>query len=487
MQLKKKNMGVNAVLNVIKQMLSVLFPLITYPYALRILGAENIGKVSYGSSIISYFSLIAALGVTSYAIREGAKRKNNRVEFAKFSNEIFTVNMIFTVLAYVLLAITIIFVGKLKDYRLLLIIQSSSIILTTIGVDWINTIYEDFLYITVRSIFAHILSMLILFLFVHTPDDYYIYALLSISTLGLTCITNWFYCRKYVHIKLTRHPHIRQHIKPLLYLFANTIAISVYTNSDTTMLGWIKGDYDVGIYSVAVKLYNIVKNILVAVYAVTIPRLSFYYGQAKESEFKTTYTKMWGYLSLLLIPAGIGLVCISREAMLFLGGEEYLDGTLALQLLSIALIFAIFGGLVTACLNVTIGREKENLGATIISAIINVVLNLVLISKFSYNATAFTTLISEAFVFLYCFIRIPEKEKYLDIKLAIKTILHAVLASVWIVIVTMVMRYLIEADILRMMIIILCSVVLYGITLLAIRDKYVIEFLNIFASRIKRK
>ena len=76
--MKKKNMGINAILNVIKSGLSVLFPLITYPYALRVIGIEGIGKVTYGNSILSYFSLLAALGISTYAVREGAKKKHDK-------------------------------------------------------------------------------------------------------------------------------------------------------------------------------------------------------------------------------------------------------------------------------------------------------------------------------------------------------------------------------------------------------------------------
>ena len=73
-----KKIGINAILNVIKSGLSILFPIVTYPYALRVLGAENIGKVSYSQSIISYFGLLAMMGISTYGTREGAKIRNNR-------------------------------------------------------------------------------------------------------------------------------------------------------------------------------------------------------------------------------------------------------------------------------------------------------------------------------------------------------------------------------------------------------------------------
>ena len=479
MMKKEKKIGINAILNVIKTSLSVIFPLITYPYALRILGAEGIGKVTYGSSIISYFALIAMLGVSTYAIREGAKRKKNKEDFNKFANELFTINLIFTVISYILLFLSLVFVEKFKEYKFLLILQSLSIILTTIGLDWINIVYEDFLFITVRSIFSHILTLILLFILVHKPEDYYMYALLTVASNGLTCVTNWFYCKKYVNIHLTFHPNFRKHIKPLLLLFMNAITISIYVNFDMTMLGWIKSDYDVGLYALAVKIYTIIKNIMVAVYAVAIPRLAYYIGNNMNNEYKKLCSDIWSYLSLILIPSGIGLICVAPEITLFMGGEEFVSSALALQILAIALIFSIFGGIVTACMNITLNREKDNLISTSISAVLNCLLNLIFIPVFSLYGAAFTTLISEIFVFMYCFIKIPKKERYMNFNIINKSIFHAIVGSVIMFIFSYIIRMLVISSILRLVLIIGVCVIIYFITLFILKNEYLLNSLSI--------
>ena len=86
MDIQNKSMGVNAFLNVMRSGLSVIFPLITYPYAFRILHAENLGKIDFANSIISYFSFIAVLGVSSYAVREVAKVRTDKEKINKLSN-----------------------------------------------------------------------------------------------------------------------------------------------------------------------------------------------------------------------------------------------------------------------------------------------------------------------------------------------------------------------------------------------------------------
>ena len=471
----KKSIGLNAILNLIKSGLAIVFPLITYPYALRVLGTEGIGKVSYTSSIISYFSLIAMLGVSTYAIREGSKIRENKEEFSKFVDEVFSINVITTIISYLLLIIVIIFFKKLHSYIGLIALQSLSILFTTLGVDWINTIYEDFLKITIRSIITYIVSLIVLFTLVKKPDDVYWYAMLTVLTNGIICIFNWLYIKKYVKLRFTLHNNIKKHLKPLLILFSNAVAISIYVNFDTTMLGWMKGDYSVGLYTVSVKIYSIVKSLMVAIYSVAIPRLSLYIGNNQIDKYKQTFSDLCGYISILLIPCAIGLINISKEIMIVMGGEDFVVAASSLKILSISLIFAIFGGVITAVLNITLGMEKENLKATIYSALINCILNFIFIPKFSQNGAAITTLISEAFVFIYCFVKIPNKFRYIDLKKVGKTIMKALIASLSMFIISYIVRILFTNVSICIILIILISVISYVLILNILREEYILN------------
>ena len=484
---RTKNIGINAILNVLNQGLRIVFPLITYPYAVRVLGADGIGKVNFSNSIVSYFSLFAMLGVSTYAVREGAKRREDIESLQKFSNEVFTINVITTVISYICLLIALLCVPKFFDYRLLILLQSLSIGFTTLGIDWINIIHEDFFIITLRSILTNFLTLVLLFIFVRTPDDYYYYALLTVISNGVICISNWFYCRRYVRFRLTRKFKLRSHIQPLLVLFANTVAISIYVNLDITMLGWFKGDYEVGIYSVAVKVYGIIKSLLAAIYVVAIPRLSSYIGVNNKEEYKTTNTKLWCYLAVILIPSSVGLICLSSDIMRFFGGMDFAKNGLVLQILSTALVFAIFGGLVTSCLNVTLGREKENLLATIIAACLNCGLNIFMIPRLAQNGAAITTLIAEAFVFIFCIVRVPNISEFLDKNVIIKEVINSILGSIIIVIISCFLGGVIRNYIVRIILIIVSSVLGYLLFMLLIKDNCFIEFKSILIIKFLKK
>jgi len=486
--MKSKSIGLNAALNVIKYSLAVIFPIITYPYAIRTLGADGIGKVSFSNSVLTYFSLLAMLGVSTYGIREGSKIRNDKQSFNAFASELFTINVLSTVISYVLLIISVLVIHKFHQYVGLIAVQSISILLTTLGVDWINTVYEDFIFITIRSIIAHCITLVLLFALVHTPEDYYYYALLTIATNGITCVTNWIYCRKYARIRLTKNIDFKKHIKPLMYLFVNALTISIYVNIDTTMLGWMKGDFSVGVYTVSVKIYTIMKNIMIAVYSVTLPRLATYIGENKINDYKSLLTKIWSCVAIILLPVAVGLICFADDAMYFMGGKTFISYQLSLQILAGSLIFAIFGGLTTAVMNITLNREKDNMVASFLGAFLNFALNLFFIPKFGIYGAAFTTLLSELLVFVFCFIRIPHKEKYLDYRKVCISIIHAIVGSTAIALSTFAIKSHLSVGLMRLVIIIPICIAIYIAIMAAFKDSFFLYAVKkIICRKYKRK
>ena len=133
MKIEKNSLQVNAGLNIIKQICGIIFPFITFSYCSRVLGAEKMGMFSFGQSIVSYFLLIAALGVSNYAIREGARIRIKPKNLESFISEVFSINVIMTIAAYIIMVVLLVAFQELKDYRGMILIQSVSVLLTTIA------------------------------------------------------------------------------------------------------------------------------------------------------------------------------------------------------------------------------------------------------------------------------------------------------------------------------------------------------------------
>ena len=230
--MSEKSIKVNSILNVIKTISSIIFPLITFPYISRVLQPENVGKVNFGASFVSYFSLIASLGITTYAIRECSAVRGDKKKLGEKASQIFSINVCTTIVAYVLLGLSLIFFRKLDSYRTLIIIQSTAILFTTWGADWLNSAMEDFKFITIRSIGFQFISLILMFILVHQPEDYFKYAAITVLSSCGANITNILYRRKYCTVRFTKDMHWHEHFKPILLLFVMILAQTIFNSAD---------------------------------------------------------------------------------------------------------------------------------------------------------------------------------------------------------------------------------------------------------------
>lgn len=393
--MRKKSIRLNAFLNSLRSILNILFPLITFPYVSRVLEVKGIGIYNFSSSIISYFLLVAGLGINTYAIREGAKYRSNIDKITRFSSEIFTINIASTVVSYFLLFLCLFFFAQLRNYISCICVLGLQIFFTTIGTEWLYSIYEDYVYITIRSIIFQILSIIMLFIFVKTPADYINYAFITVfSSVGAN-VFNFIKARKFCRFKIIFKFNWKKHLVPIFIIFAANIANMVYVNSDITLLGLIKNDYAVGIYSVSVRVYQAVKTFIASLLIVTVPRLSMLFGQKKLIEYENILKRLTNSLVLLCLPASTGLYMVSKEVVLIISGENYIKATTSLQILCFAYIFSILAWILTDCVLIPAKRERYVLVSMSTSALLNIVLNIVLIPFWSENAAAFSTVLAE--------------------------------------------------------------------------------------------
>lgn len=400
--MKNKSIVKNGFLNGLKNGINVLFPLITFPYVTRVLNVESLGAYNFAFSFINYFILLAGLGIASYSVREGSKLRNDRDRFNEFASSVFTINIFSTIISYMFLAICLLLSKNLQNHTSLILMFSIQILFTTLGVEWIYSIYEEYLYITLRSIVFKIISILLIFFLVRTEKDTLKYAGITVFSIVGSNILNIINSKKYCKLVIKSPTECRVHLKPILVLFASSVAVMIYVYSDITMLGFMKGNYVVGIYSVSSKIYTIIKTLLSSIIIVSIPRCAMYHGQGKLKEFCLLVQKIYDILMIMVLPAVTGMFILSDRIILLIAGKEYIRASTSLRILCIALVFCIAGWIFNQCVLLPCGKEKMILKATMSSATINIVLNVFLIPIMSEDAAALTTALSEFLMMLIC-------------------------------------------------------------------------------------
>ncbi len=393
-----RSVAKNALYSGIRTISFMLFPLITYPYVTRVLLVDNLGRVDFSISLVSYFLLIAGLGVTTYATRTGATLREDRTQLDAFASEVFTINMASTLLAYASLAALVALWPHLHGYAALIAIQSLSIIGTTLGVEWVYTLEEDYAYITIRTVLVQVVSAVLLFALVRRPEDYLVYAAITVLSGVGGNLFNWFRARRYATIRLVWGFDWRRHLLPMLVLFGNAIAVTIYVNIDISLLNVMRGDYEVGIYGLSSKIYKMVKQLLNAIITVSLPRLSLYVAQNNRTAYDSLLENMAHALLILVVPALTMLALMAPEVVLLIGGEAYMEAVSSLRMLCAAGFFAVAGNFFVSAILLPHGGEELVLRATVIGAVVNLLLNFVFIPLAGATGAAATTVIAEACV-----------------------------------------------------------------------------------------
>ena len=293
--------------------------------------------------------------------------------------------------------------GKLNNYKDPILILSLMIPCAVLGREYINIIFEDYIYITVRYIVIQIIGLIAIYVFVKNPEDYLVYTIIYMLTNSLGYIINLVYTHKYCSFKITRRLKLKKHLIPILILFCGQLAITIYVQSDITMLGIFQSDKEVGIYTITSKVYMLIKGMVNALTTVAIPRISYYLGEHKMQEYENFSNKLLNYIILLLVPLTLGLILFSNNILYIIGGERYMVGNQALNLLSLSLLFAVISGFLCNGIMISNRKEKDFLFVTALSAILNIILNLFFIPKVGMLGAAITTLISEILVFFLAF------------------------------------------------------------------------------------
>jgi len=477
--MNKKSLGLNAFLNGLRSVLNLFFPLITFPYVSRILSVSGVGIYNFSNTYVNYFILISGLGIATYAVREGAKYREDKNKINIFASQVFSLNMIATIIAYVLLLLSLMIFRNLHNYISCILIFSLQILFTTLGTEWIYTIYEDYTYITVRSIIFKIISIILLFLLVRKPTDYLIYAAITVFSAVGSNLLNFIHARNFVHIKLTLNTNWRYHLKPVLVIFASAIAITIYVSSDTTILGVLKNDYAVGIYSTSVKIYQIAQSLLSALLTVTIPRLAFLWGKKRINEYNQVLSKVIDSLGILVLPAAVGLIMLSQEVVLIIASEKYLPAVNSLRIISWAIIFSIFAWIFSDCVLIPAKRENLVLRNTIVTAIENIILNFILIPLMSYDGTSLSTVIAEFTVMIMHGYSCRDIIKPVIFKKnTLKNLLDSIIGCVGIVIVCLLCNYGFNSLILKTIFSLVLSVIIYGAILILLKNKNAYSMLD---------
>ena len=395
---KSPSLKLNFVMNAILTASSLLFPMITFPYVSRVLLPEGNGQIAFVTSCISYFSMTASLGIPTYGIRICAQIRDDKDRLSRTVQEIFVINALMTALIYVCFFAAIHAVEQFRAEKTLFLICGSTMFFNLIGMEWLYKALEQYHYITVRSILFKMVSVVLMFLMVHSPEDYIIYGGITVLAGVGSNLLNFINVRRYVSLT-ARPPYcLSRHMKPILVFFALSVATTIYTNLDIVMLQFASGSREVGYYHAAVKIKVILTSLVTSLGAVLLPRISYYVETRQPEQYLKLIRKAFEFVFLSAAPLCIFFIVMAEESILFLSGKAYMASVTPMRVIMPTVLLIGLTNLIGIQLLVPLGKEKLVFYSTCFGAFVDIVLNLYFIPRLASTGAAIGTTAAELVV-----------------------------------------------------------------------------------------
>ena len=472
--MQQKSVTKNYIYNLTYQILILILPLVTTPYISRILGAQNIGIFSFTTSISAYFILFGSLGIALYGQREIAYVQNNKQEYSKTFFEIVLLRILTIFIS--LIFFYFVFVIGNNDYKIYYKILVLEIVGNCLDISWFFQGLEEFKKTVIRNIFVRIISVLCIFTFVKHEGDLVIYFIIYTLSGILGNCTLWLYLPKYLTKINIKRLEIFKHLKPTIMLFIPQIAIQVYTLLDRTMLGFLESNIsEVGYYEQSQKIIKILLAVITSMGTVMLPRISNNFANGEKESINEYIKKSFNIVFLLAFPMIFGIIPISQRFVPVFFGDGFEKVGLIMKVISPIILIIGMSNVVGMQYLLPTKRQKEFTISVICGAIINFVLNIILIMQFKSIGASIATVIAEITVVI---VQIYFIRKEFDIKNIIKISKNYLISSIIMFIICTIVINFIYSNVISILIGVITGGVTYFICLLFLKDKFIIEIIN---------
>lgn len=399
--MRNNSLKFNIILSSIHQLLTLFLPLVTAPYVSRVLGAEGTGIFSYTSSIQAYFTIFAALGTGVYGVREIARKRDNKKQYSTLFWEIELLTVLTSSVAIILWLLWAVFS---KEFQLIYLILTLNLFAVLFDISWFYTGLEQFVYTIGLNALFKIFGTIAIFTFIKEPSDLNTYIFIIASTSLLSSISLWIYLPK-ILVKVSLNTlSLKGHLKQTLIYFVPTIATSIYTVLDKTMIGVItQNANENGYYEQATKIINILKSItFTALNSVLGARIAYLFSEKKYDEIKSRIALSLDFIFFIGMAFFFGLLSVSETFVPIFFGQGYDQVIYLLYVFSP--IVVIIG--VSNCLGsqyyTPAGLRSQSAKYIIIGSVLNLLLNLVFIPVFRSKGAVISSVLAESLItFLY--------------------------------------------------------------------------------------
>lgn len=470
----------NFLYNTIYQIFVIFIPIITVPYISRVLGPNGIGIYSYTASYAQYFVLFGMIGISLYGNRQIAYNKGNKSDLSKTFWNIYGLQFITTSIS---LIIYIVFFCILNSqYREIYLVQSIIIFSAVFDISWFFIGYEDMKSVVLRNTAVKMVGIICIFIFINKATDIIKYALIMAGSNFFGQLIMWLNLKNKVSFIKPRIKYSFKHLKPSLALFISQLAIQIYILLDKTMLGYIVGVEQVGLYENSQKTIKLALTLITSLGVVMLPRMSALYAQGNIEKIKDMINKSFSFVNFMAFPMVFGLIAIANTFSGWFYGRSFEGIGELLKIGSFLMIAIGWSNILGIQVMLPMQKEKQFTISVSVGAIVNFILNMLLINKFQASGTTLASIVAE---FAVTGMQIYFLKNFINITEIIKTIIKPMIGSIFMFIVLKIIIPMFNIGFIWTLIEVIIGAIVYTVIMYLFKDKFLMEGITLLKTKFK--
>lgn len=491
MSYKADSVFKNQFFNFSMQILNIAFPLIAIPYTTRLFGPDILGEINFANSIVQYFLLAAVAGIPIYATREIAKTRDDSKLLRRKFKEIAILQAIFTSISSIAYIVFITIIPSFRSDLYIYLFLGLQIISNAFNYIWFIQGIEKYRYAAIATFITKFINIILIFTLLKTRGDYYIYTFIIGITVFINVFINMIISLKFlkyfsVNDKIEiNYSGVKSHVYAILVFFLSDVAVKIYTAMDQTMLGILDSKDSVAYYSMSIRLVKVVLGFVTSVAIVMVPRISNSIKHNKIDDVKKYIGVSIRLVYLIGIPAILGILAIGEEIVTVYLGSEFLQSIVIFKLVSLLLIIIGLSNVFGMQVMIPYGKEKKFTMILFIAALVNFIINLVLIPKLSYFGATYATLIAESFVTIWMYFEI--KKLLGDIPEVFKFWKMLIPSIIFYLVIKLMIKPFVTSSLLLILISIPVSGFIYIVGLFFLKESITMNILDNIVNKLKNR